>query len=152
MMNEMARPSDRSPRRWLAWPVAVALTVMLAGCGDRDTIDAARTMTFYPVKGKVSLPDGKPLTLGRVIFVGTKNSVTSPASIESDGSFTVKGTKDGLPEGPYKVRIEVGDTGPAKKRATLPFATKYLDEDASPLTATVTPEGPNDFDLKLTSQ
>ena len=131
-MIEMARPSDRFSRRWPAWPAAMALAVPLVGCGEPDTIDAARTMTFYPVKGKVTLPDGKPFASGKVIFVGTKSGVTNAATTEGDGTFTIKGTKDGLPEGPYKVRIEVGDAGPAKKKGTLPFATKYLDEDASP--------------------
>ncbi len=109
-------------------------------------------MNFYPAKGKVTLPDGKPMTSGRVVFVGTKNSVTSPASIEGDGTFIFKGgAKEGLPEGPYKVRIEVGDAH-AKKKASLPFAAKFLDEDASGLAFTVTPDGPNEFDVKLATK
>ena len=48
---------------------------------------------------------------GRVVFAATKSTITSSANIESDGSFTFKGgtNGDGLPEGEYKVRLEVGD-------------------------------------------
>ncbi len=109
-------------------------------------------MTFYPVKGKVTLSDGKPLASAKLVFQATKSSLTSTTTTESDGTFTVKGTKDGLPEGEYKVRIEAGDMGPAKKKPVVPFAAKYLDEDKSDLTATVKPDGPNDFEFKLSSK
>ena len=90
MMMKMARSIVGSRRRWLAGCCLAALAAVLAGCGDKDTFDPTKTLTFYPAKGKVTLPDGKPMTSGRVIFVGTKNSVTSPAPIESDGSFHVQ--------------------------------------------------------------
>ncbi len=151
-MTEMARLSDRTFSRSLAWTVAAAVAAVLAGCGDSDTIDAARTMTFYPVKGKVILPDGKPFAAGKVVFAG---KVTNTATTESDGSFEFKGTKDGLPDGEYKVRLETGEAGASagkKKKGTLPFASKYLDEDTSGLTATVKPDGANDFEFKLTAK
>ncbi len=124
------------------------MAVAMVGCGEANPLASA---TLYPVKGKVTLPDGKPLTAGKVIFVGTKTTVTNTAPLGSDGTFT-RDAKEGLPEGEYKVHIEVGDTGPAKKRANLAFAAKYLDEDGSGWTATVKPEGPNDFDFKLTAK
>ncbi len=150
-MIDMAFSSDRRLRRWLAWPGALALAAVLAGCGDSDTVDAARTMTFYPVKGKVTLPDGKPFASGKVIFAG---KVTATATTESDGTFTVKGTKDGLPEGDYKVHLDVGESGSAvsKKRTMIPFAAKYLEEDKTDLTATVKADTPNDFDFKLNAK
>ena len=68
---------------------------------------------FYPVKGKVTLPDGKPLASAKVVFVGP---VTATTTTQSDGTFTFKGTKDGLPAGDYKVRLEVAEAkGTAKK-------------------------------------
>jgi hypothetical protein len=108
-------------------------------------------MTFYPVKGKVTLPDGKPFAAGKVIFAG---KVTATTTTESDGTFTVKGTNDGLPEGEYTVRLEIGESVPAvaKKRAVLPFAAKYLEEDRTDLTATVKPDATNDFDFKLSAK
>jgi hypothetical protein len=125
------------------------VTVALAGCGGSNPLSGVKV---YPVKGKVTLPDGKPLGSGKAVFVGTKLSITSSANIESDGSFTFKGgaNGDGLPEGEYKVRLET-DGATRTKKGTPPFPAKYLDEDASDLTATVKPdESSNNFDLKLT--
>jgi hypothetical protein len=126
----------------------VVLAAGQAGCGG-SPVDR---MTFYPVKGKVLLPDGKPLTSGKVVFIGTGNSLTAPTDIKSDGTFEVKGQKDGLPEGEYRVRIDPeGVSGGAGKsrKAALPFSGKYTDEDASVLKATVK-TGENNFEFKLT--
>jgi hypothetical protein len=147
-MSSDIRSMRKRAWRWLAFGLTGTIAIGLAGCSG-NPVDS---MNFYPVKGKVTLPDGKPFASARVVFQGTKSSLTSTATTESDGTFVVKGTKDGLPEGDYKVRIEVGDTGPAKKKTRLPFAAKYLDEDASGLTAKVKPEGLNDFEFKLTSK
>ncbi len=130
--------------RWGAWAVATGLVAALAGCGDGSNI---RSATFYPVKGKVTLPDGKPLGGVRVLFSGP--AITN-ATTESDGTFTVKGDKDGLPAGDYAVRLEILELKGTAKKPELPFPKKYLDEDTSDLKAKVTPEGPNDFDFKLT--
>jgi hypothetical protein len=124
-----------------------ALAIGLAGCGG-NPVDS---MTFHPVKGKVLLPDGKPLTAGQVVFSATKFSMTSPSDLGSDGTFQLKGQKDGLPEGEYKVRIEPGGAGGTRRKAVLPFPGKYTDEDASGLTAVVKP-GENNFEFKLTGE
>jgi hypothetical protein len=113
-------------------------------------------MTFYPVKGKVVLADGKPLAAGNIVFVATESTLTTAAKLDNDGTFTVKGSKEGLPAGDYLVRIEVdeSETGPSKAKSTrrkggpVPFPDKYLDEDASGLRATVKP-GENNFEFKL---
>lgn len=130
--------------------MAAAFAVSVAGCGNAN--DPLSSAKLYPVKGKVVLPDGKPLTSGSVVFAATKTTVTSAATIESDGSFTFKGaSSDGLPEGDYKIRIEAGSTAGGKsKGGGLPFADQFLDEDKSGLTATVTSdEASNSFELKL---
>jgi hypothetical protein len=145
-MDKMARSVGLLAGRRLVWMVAVVLAGPLTGCGDSDTVDAARTMTFYPVKGKVLLPDGKPLAAAKVTFVGP---VTTTAPTESDGSFSVKGTKDGLPAGDYKIRLDPPEAPGAGKKAAMPFPSNYTDEDGSGLTATVKPEGPNDFQFEL---
>ncbi len=134
----------------------VLLVIMMggAGCGEHNPLSG---MTLYPVKGKVLLADGKPLTSGQVIFVATKSTITSTANIESDGGFSFKAPSgDGLPEGEYKVRIAAGSSGPLVKgvggapKAKLPFDTMFLDEDSSGLTTTVTSdENKNNFELKL---
>jgi len=132
------------------WLLSAVVTVALAGCGERNPLSGLKV---YPVKGKVILPDGKPLTSGTVTFVATKSTITSSANIESDGSFTFKGgaNGDGLPEGDYKVRLDVANSsGQKSKKGTAPFPTKYLDEDGSDLTATVKPDDSNSIELKLT--
>jgi len=132
-----------------------AVVVGLAGCESNPL----SSMRLYPVKGKILLADGKPLTSGRIVFVAMKSTLTSSSSIESDGTFTVKGsTGDGLPEGEYRIRVDVDESklptvkGTTPKRSTpLPFPDKYSDEDTSKLTATVKPdETSNNFEFKLT--
>jgi hypothetical protein len=144
-----ANPAARRLARWLTG----AVVLVLAGCGEPNPLKGAK---LYPVKGKVLLADGKPLTSGHVVFVRTDSAISSTATIESDGGFAFKGsTGDGLPEGEYKVRIEAGSPDVVKgsggrSKTSLPFATKYLDEDSSILKATVTTdEGKNNFDFKL---
>lgn len=132
------------------------IAVFLAGCGEPDPLNGRK---LYPVKGKVVLADGKPLTTGRVVFAATTSSITSTATLESDGGFSFKGNSgDGLPEGEYKIRIEAGSSGAVVKgsssrsKSDIPFASIYTDEDSSNLTATVTPdESKNNFELKLES-
>ena len=111
----------------------------------------------YPVKGKVLLPGGKPLTGGEVVFVATKSTITSTTEIGSDGTFTVKGPSgDGLPEGEYKIRIDGGSSGQVSKgvrgapQGKLAFDSVFLDEDSSGLTANVTSdESKNNFEFTL---
>jgi hypothetical protein len=126
--------------------MAAALAA-LAGCSDPG--NPLRSASFYPVKGKVTLPDGKPLPGVKVVFSGP---ATSGATTESDGTFAFKDDKGGLPAGDYKVRLEVVESKGATKKSTTPFPGKYLDEDLSDLTAKVTPAGPNDFDFKLNNE
>jgi len=130
------------------------VVVGLAGCESNPL----SSMRLYPVKGKVLLADGKPLTTGRIVFVAVKSTLTSPSTIEGDGTFTVKGsTGDGLPEGEYRIRIEIDESKlptvkvASKRIGSLPFPEKYADEDTSKLTATVKPdETSNNFEFKLT--
>jgi hypothetical protein len=141
----------RSARRLISWWLTAMVVYVLAGCGGEP--DPLKGMKFYPTKGTVLLAGGKPLTSGNVVFVATKSTITSTAAIGPDGTFTFKNASgDGLPEGEYRVRIEVTSTtvSGGKAKATLPFATHYLDEDASNLKATVTPdESKNNFEFKL---
>lgn len=124
--------------RW-RWAAAV-MAVALAGCGGERAPDLGES---YPVKGKVTLPDGKPLAETKVNF---KGPTYGGAMTGSDGTFKIEG--NGLPAGEYKVYLEGGARGGMRSMA-LPYPSKYLDEDASGLTATVKPDGPNDFPLQL---
>jgi hypothetical protein len=134
---------ERKTRHFLRCCLSLTVAVGISGCGGGSPLGTAKA---YPVTGKVLLPEGNPLTSGNVVFVATKSTVSSLAKIENDGSFTI----NGLPEGEYKVRLEVGESSHAKK-GNPPFPSKYLDEDGSDLAATVTPdETANRFELKLT--
>jgi len=74
--------------------ILFALSVtLLSGCGQTK------------VTGKVTFPDGSPLTSGTIIFENDKHSYT--ATIKSDGSFNMGVLKDGegIPPGEYRVAI-----------------------------------------------
>jgi hypothetical protein len=141
-------------RRPAAVTLATLLSVIVAGCSESSPLSGLK---LYPVHGKAVLSDGHPLTSGLVSFVATKSTISSSANIGTDGTFAFKGTQgDGLPEGEYKVRFEVGSAGAAEKvakgklKTNAPFATKYLDEDSSGLTVTVAAdEAKNNFEFKL---
>ena len=99
------------------------------------------------------LADGKPLTSGHVVFISTAPPASAAADIGSDGAFEFKGPSgDGLPEAKYRVHIR---PAPARRhwkrdRGKPAFASKYLDDEDSGLTATVTSdESKNQFEFKL---
>ena len=147
-------PSETSRRPAAVVTLAVLMSGIVAGCSETNPLVGLK---LYPVKGKAVLSDGHPLTSGLVSFVATKSTISSSANIGTDGTFVFKGTQgDGLPEGEYKVRFEVGSGGGAEKLAkgkptvNAPFALKYLDEDSSGLTVTVTAdEAKNNFEFNL---
>jgi hypothetical protein len=128
--------------------------VLISGCSESTALSGA----FYPVKGQVILPDGKPLTSGSIIFTGAVNSVTTAAPLGSDGRFELKGSRDGLPEGLYRVSLDpavVSTVAPKRSKGRQkfsgPYNQKYLDEEASQLTATVKADASaNDFTFNLT--
>jgi hypothetical protein len=140
------RPASGRP----AWLLPGLIVAFLVGCGETNPLSGVQ---LYPVKGKVLLTDGKPLSSGKVVFVGDKTTFTSTANIDDDGSFEFKaGDRNGLPEGDYRVRLEATATKTTSGRGKndLPFAPRYLDEDGSHLRATVTPEATkNTFEFKL---
>jgi hypothetical protein len=130
-LGRIARP----PRE-----AALLLLAVLAGCGTSGGTIAQT----YPVKGRVLLSSGKPLTAGRVAFV-PKDVQTPPASgpIGPDGSFTLttKSDGDGAAVGEYKVRIEPDANKAGRRQNRRPgFPLKYVDEDSSGLAITVRAE------------
>jgi hypothetical protein len=121
------------------------LLAALGGCGRGDV---PPVVDVYEVKGRVVLRDGRPLTKGRIAFVPTQTPyLLSSAVVERDGTFslTTGDSGPGAPVGQFKVRVEPdgpppivqGGRGQSK---TLPFPSKYLDEDSSGLRVTVKPE------------
>ena len=114
--------------RWIGLAMMAGWAVGFAGCGDPN---AAGSMKVYPVKGQVLLPDGKPLTSGRVVLVSNEKAMEFTGEVGSDGNFEIKTSYgDGAPEGTYKVRIEYDDPNQAPVKgkpsrrnvSNLPFA------------------------------
>jgi hypothetical protein len=131
--------------------LVIALSSSLAGCGSNDAV--LSSMKTYPVKGKVVLGDGKPLTSGVVVFAAPEKGMEFEAPLDSEGAFSVKSSYgDGAPEGTYKIRIQADVTKPGEAKgrsrraaANLPYPAKYGDETTSGLTAVVKP---SDNDLE----
>lgn len=103
------------------------------------------------------MADGKPLTTGSVLFVGVTTNISVAAPIGSEGAFEFTGDKPGLPAGEYRIAIllEGRQSNQAKSsrsrpKDNLPFPARYLDEDASKLTANVKADSSsNDFTFTL---
>src|SRR6516164_7075574 len=141
-MLNVPRMMDRNAlSHRMIWYFVATAAVWLFGC-EVNPLGGAK---IYPVKGKVLLPDRKPLTSGQVVFVAAKSAITWTANIDSNGGFVIKGSLgEGLPEGDYRIRIEAGTPTTAargsaeRSKLNLPFPSKYLDEDTSELTVTVT--------------
>ncbi|GAC1467195.1 MAG: hypothetical protein NVSMB9_08550 [Isosphaeraceae bacterium] len=158
MRRTVMRSTARLPmHRGAFFLRAGILAACFAGCGETDTV---QKKAVYPVKGSVILPDGKPLTMGRVVFVPKDGLENSTATLGANGSFSLNtaGSGEGAPPGEYQVRIEPDEStlpkarGSATQKAQLPFAGKYSDESSSELTATIKPE-PNELPpFKLTRQ
>jgi hypothetical protein len=123
----------------------VMTILLLGGCGQTDTPPVVRV---YEVKGKVLLAGNKPLTRGRVVFVPTQEPLlVSSAEVREDGTFSLATGEsgEGAPAGNYKVRVEPVGPVPNEQRPrsgskSLPFPSKYFDEDSSGLSVTVKPE------------
>ena len=85
--------------------------IVLAGCGDPK------------VTGKVTFPDGSPLTAGQVMF--QKENFVASGDVKSDGYYSAGKNKDGdgLPPGTYQVYIsgatKFGEMQPPAKDATI---------------------------------
>src|SRR5579875_1144151 len=97
------------PMRRSAWALAAAMLGLVAGCGD----GVPKVGTLYPVRGKLTLPDGKPAANLKLVFTGP---VTSGLVTGADGTFASTGDNSGLPAGDYRIRLEsVEPKGSLKK-------------------------------------
>jgi hypothetical protein len=129
-----------------ALAVAGLLLLGAAGCGRG----------LYSVRGKVTYPDGTPLTAGMVVFEcqGTANAVTARGELRGDGSFEL-GTQspgDGAPPGKYRVLVapKYDPNAVDRPAAPPPIDRRYTEFSSSGLEFEVTPDGPNDFPIRVT--
>jgi hypothetical protein len=115
--------------------------VGLVGCGGSGPYRGS----LYPVKGRVLLADGRPLSGGAVRFIPKSGGLPASGTIDADGTFSLKSkTREGAAPGEYKVRIEPSAELLAKKGKAapkLPFASRYREYDGETgLTATIKAE------------
>jgi hypothetical protein len=120
------------------FPLLLSVAV---GCGSGQY-----TGPVYPVRGRVLLADGKPMTAGAVQFIPAPGGLLASGAIGKDGTFTLVSLdrREGAAPGAYKVRIEPTPemTAPKGRKARiLPFAERYRAEDGETgLIATVKAE------------
>lgn len=90
----------------------ITIFLFIFGCGEKLT----------KMSGKVTFPDGKPLSKGVVYFDDGKVSAKGP--ISPDGTFTMsfggRNKANGLPPGQYKVYIQ-GAVNLVEKEVTDPL-------------------------------
>ena len=139
-------------KKLLSIVLPLLVLVFVAGCGDPK------------VTGKVTFPDGTPLTTGQVMF--QKEGFIGSGSIKKDGTYSAGKQKDGdgLPPGTYQVFLsEVstfgemsGNSGVETSIGTVILEvaptvdlvpTKYMSPATSGLTVTV--DGPTKFDIEV---
>jgi hypothetical protein len=137
---------------------AISLTVMLAamvGCQNGTDI--------YPVTVRVSMPDGQPAEGALVAFHpdpvassedGAK-STSAVGKVAADGTcqLTTHTPGDGAVAGRHRVTVapppvtKIEDIQKANKAAQIP--SRYLRPETSNLEFAVTPDGPNEFEIKI---
>ncbi|MDR0608717.1 MAG: hypothetical protein LBG58_01235 [Planctomycetaceae bacterium] len=100
------------------------------------------------LSGRVSFPDGSPLTVGEVYF--ETDTFLAHGSIGKDGRYVLGslGEKDGLPPGTYRVSIVGAMEGESRETARYLIDEKYKDGRTSGLTCTVS--GSTTFDITVT--
>ena len=129
--------------------------ILTSGCGQG-----------FKVVGKVTFPDGTPLTVGTVCF--TDNTITATGKVNAQGEYKLGMSKegDGVPPGSYRIYIS-GATQPSTDpnlqqkdedgntfgQMVLAIDPKYSTPERSGLTCdvkasmkhdiTVEPPGPN---------
>lgn len=122
-----------APQRALFSRLAMAVLglVIFSGCGSQ---------TLFPVTGKVTHKDGKPVTAGLVIFEPVNPTISARGEIQADGSFRLgtHGATDGAMEGDYKVLIAPPPLPEEGKRLRSPIHPKYQTLESTPLKFSVT--------------
>jgi hypothetical protein len=131
--------------RWQVRAVVWGLLAATLGCGAK----------LYPVGGRVTFPDGKPLTEGMVVFEGQgpENAVTARGEVRADGSYELSTYKpgDGVPPGKYRVLVAPKSDPNAVDRPAKapPFDKRYADFKTSGLEWEVKP-GVEEYPIRVT--
>jgi hypothetical protein len=127
------------PKRWIV-PLLIA-AACLAGCGRH----ARPLPEVYPVHGRVTYPDSKPVADGIIQFISEADtSISASAMIGSDGRYSLVTKRD-------RLQAEGAPAGLCRVVVTPPFSDKNGRRSASP---TVFPAPyrvePHDNEINLT--
>ncbi len=126
---------------------AVSL-LLLAGCGSGNA----------KISGRITFPDGKPLTKGVVIFQSATN--VAKGMLDADGRYVIGSqyAADGLPPGTYKVFIALASeldptfvppsNDPDALRYISLVAERFCSEQTTPLSGEVTRSATMDFTVE----
>jgi len=143
MFRRTVSASARVLRLWHAGALVWLLLFGASGCGSE---------TFFPVSGKVTYKDGKPVTAGLVIFEPVSQKTSARGEIQADGSFQLGTYKDndGAMEGEYKVLVAPPPLPEEAKRRRSPIHPKYQNLESTPLKFTVTRDrDKNKFNIEV---
>jgi hypothetical protein len=129
---------------------------LLAGCFSQGPT----LPTAVEAKGKVLLPDGRPLTGGRVTLnPQAATEVEAFGDVNPDGTFTLTTYKpgDGAVPGTYVVTVSPfnyrSKTGsPTKIAGAAQIPARYGSAGTSDLKVTISPDGGNNLALKLSGR
>ena len=135
-LNNLTKKEQEHMNRYLF----CLLLLFAIGCGGHPSVG-----------GKVTFPDGSPLTEGQVLFESA--SLVAQGTIQKDGTYTIRtGEEKGVPAGTYKVSIggfkptyessppPPSGCPPPPPRVTapvIPIARKFLDSATSGLVCEV---------------
>ena len=128
--------------------VFIFVLLFAVGCGDKVS-----------VSGKVTFPDGSPLTEGAVFF--ETPAMTFQGSIQKDGTYTMYSSElKGIPKGLYNIYIaefpnrviyppagSPDGASPQILPPIIPIAQKYLAPGTSELTCEV--KGKTTFNITV---
>ena len=121
---------------WLTWAVFVS-----CGCGTGK----------YPVRGRVTLDDGTPLSRGLVVFESLDGTQGARGMIQPDGRYELSSARpgDGVRPGRYRVLVSALDMSDVPdEQKSLPFDVKYTRFQTSGLEVEVK-AGRNDVPIEL---
>lgn len=115
-----------------------------AGCGAR----------LQPVRGKVTLADGKPAAGSQVVFEGEQEGkkVSARGDVQEDGSYSLStfNPGDGALPGKYRVQVNPPPMVNAEGPYILPFNAKYSNFQTSGLEFEVKAGQKNEFPIQVT--
>ena len=123
---------------------AAVFVLVFSGCGPG----------LATVRGKVTLPDGKPAAGSQVVFESEQDGkkISARGDVQDDGSFELSTFKpgDGVPPGKYKVQVNPPPMVNAEGPYTSPFNAKFSSFQTSGLEFEVKPGARNEFPIQVT--